>query len=53
MNITKNCNKFKWMEWMEVIILLIIYLVECVPNKTEDKNLNVFDVIKKRMNQKY
>ena len=38
---------------MEVIILLIIYLVESVPNKTEEKNLNVFDTIKKRMNQKY
>ena len=38
---------------MEVIILLIIYLVECIPNKTEEKNLNVFDTIKKRMNQKY
>ena len=29
----------------EVVILLMICLIECVPNKTEDFNLNVFNII--------
>ena len=35
------------MDGMIVLILLTIFLVECVPNKTEDKNLNVFTMITK------
>lgn len=30
---------------MEVVILLVIYLVECVPNKMDNANINVFNMI--------
>ena len=32
---------------MEVVINLSIYLVECAPNKWEDENLKVFNMITK------
>ena len=30
---------------LEVVILLITYLIICIPNKTEDLNLSVFNMI--------
>ena len=37
---------------LEVVILLITYPIECVPNKTEDLNMYVFNMIQGKMNQK-
>ena len=37
---------------LEIVILLITYPIKCVPNKTEDLNTYVFNMIQGKMNQK-
>ena len=38
---------------LEVVILLMTCLINCIPNKTEDLNLSVFNMITGKINRKH